>query len=304
MNYTNDLRWDLFDGEGEGSGSAEASAFMDSIGASEGSEKSEHVEYGLPEDGAEEGPVGEDDDQEMSLEEEFESLIGDGGVYEQLYNDRVSAAIQNRFKNQADWQNVVAGYENALAPLIQHYGLEIGDIEGLGRAINDDDSLYERAADEEGITTERYRENLRLQLEAQRGRTMMEEYERQQYQREMFEQWDAEAAELQQTFPNFDLVSEIESNEEFEALLDSGVPVRQAFLATHVDDILSGAENYAVNETRQRVASSLNRAARRPVENGMVHGPASVRKSDPSKLTDEDMDEIFKQVREGKSFRF
>ena len=299
------LLWNLFDGEGgEGSGSAEASAFMQSIGVSEETGEGSRVEYGLPENGEPESPVGGDEDQGPSLEDEFAELVGKGGKFEQVFGNRVSQAIQNRFKNQTDWQNVVAGYEDAVAPLIQHYGLEIGDIEGLSKAINDDDDLYVKAADAEGVTPERYRENLRLQIEAQRGRSMMEEYENEQKQRAMFEQWDAEAAELQKMFPSFDLGMEIETNERFSTLLDNGVSVQDAFAATHLGDILNGSNDYIRQSTKQSVAQNLTKNARRPVENGMSHGPATVRRSDPSKLNDEDVDEILKRVEEGKTFRF
>lgn len=302
------LRWDLFDGDGgEGSGasSAEASAFMQSIGASEDANNGDRVEYGLPDEGETERPVGEDTkDQGPSLADEFAELVGKGGKYEQIFGERVSQAVQNRFKNQQDWQNIVAGYENAVAPLIQHYGLELGDIDGLSQAISEDDDLYARAADEEGITPERYRENLRLQLEAQRGRSMMEEYQAEQRQRAMFDQWDAEARTLQETFPKFDLESEITTNQRFADLLDNGVSVSDAFMATHIDDILSGSTEYTRQSTRESVAKNLTRNARRPVENGMSHGPTAVRRSDPSKLSNNDLDEILKRVEEGQTFRF
>ena len=132
----------------------------------------------------------------------------------------------------------------------------------------------------------------------------MEEYQAEQRQRAMFEQWDAEAQTLQETFPAFDLETEISTNQRFADLLDNGVPVSDAFMATHIEDILSGSTEYTRQSTREDVAKNLTRNARRPVENGMHSGPTAVRRSDPSKLSNSDLDEILKRVEEGQSFRF
>lgn len=297
------LNWHLFDEGGDASG---ASAFMSSIGMSDSDipGNGDRVEYGLPEAGGEDDPVGEDQNEGKSLEDEFAELIGDGGKYEELYNKRVADTIQNRFKNQTQWQNVTAAYENAVAPLFMHYGLEIGDVEGLGQAIASDNDYYTRAADESGETPERYRENLMLQLDAQRGRTMAEQFEREQKERQAWDQWEGEAEELRTSFPHFNLSAEMETNEEFANMIRNGISVKNAFLSTHMDDILNGSQEYVQQSTREQVARTLTRNARRPVENGMSHSPAAVRRSDPSKLSNSDLDEILRRVQNGESFRF
>ena len=297
------LIWHLFDEGGDASG---ASEFMASIGMNDSdiSGSADRVEYGLPEDGGADDPVGGDQNEGTSLEDEFAELIGDGGKYEELYNKRVADTIQNRFKNQTQWQNVTMAYENAVAPLFMHYGLEIGDVEGLGEAIAEDTDYFARAADESGETPERYRENLKLQLDAQRGRTMAEQFEREQRERQDWTRWQGEADELREAFPKFDLATELKVNEDFANMLHNGISVKNAFLSTHMDDILNGSQEYVQQSTRQQVAKTLTRNARRPVENGMSHSPAAVRQSDPSKLSNKDLDEILKRVQNGESFRF
>lgn len=306
-----EMKWNLFDGDGgedTGANSSEARAFMKSIGAEEpaNSESTARTEYGKPEDAApESNPVGEGSEQQetKSLEDEFNELIGKGGKYADLYGQRVQQAIQDRFKNQNDWEEVVGDYQIAVAPLLDKYGLELGDIEGLANAIQGDDDLYRTAAEEEGITTERYKEQLRLKLEAERGRQFMEEYQKEQERAAKFQQWNAEAMELVQAFPNFDIAQEIQ-DPNFQRLLDNGVSVRDAFVACHASDILLGAQQAASQQTKQQVSESMASRQRRPVENGMSHAPAAPRKADPSKLTDEDMDEIFKRAEAGEKFSF
>ncbi len=301
------MRFDLFDGEGIG---AEASDFASSIGmdvkdlGSQPEDTATQVVYGKDD---ETSPVGADEPgeaPEQTPDEEFAQLIGKGGKYEQAYANRVQETIQNRFKNATDWESVTSAYEQATAPLYQKYGLDVGDVEGLQKSIEADDDIYARLAEQEGVTTEKYKENIRLRLDAQRGREMQEEFRRERQRSQLYAQWDAEAAELKEAFPNFDLSQELQ-NPQFAALLDTGnFGVKDAFMACHINDILAGNEEYTKQQTRQNISEKLSSNARRPVENAMAHNPAVVRKADPSKLTDEDMDKIFEIVQNGGTVSF
>ena len=303
------MRFDLFDDGGDGIGAA-ASEFASSLGIDvsdlnpQPEDTASQVVYGKSD---EDSPVGTDEQEpepEKTPDEEFAELIGKGGKYEEAYGHRVQAAIQDRFKNATDWEGVTSAYEQATAPLYQKYGLKVGDVEGLQKAIETDDDIYARLAEQEGITTDKYRENVRLRLDAERGRTMQEEFQKERERRQMYARWDAEADELKEAFPNFDLAEELQ-NPQFAALLDTGnFGVKEAFLACHVSDILEGSEEYTRQQTRQSVAQKLSSNARRPVENAMAHSPAVVRKADPSKLTDEDMDKIFEIVQNGGTVSF
>lgn len=303
----------MFDGEGATAGDglgAEASAFMSEISGEQPTGKPEEnaqIEYGLPLEGElEADPVGTDKqaEAELSLEDEFAGLVGKDGKFHDLFGKKVSDAVQNRFKNHADLQAQVDTYEGAIAPLIQKYGLKQGDIEGLSQAISQDEGLYQAEAEKAGLSIEQYMENLKLKAEAEQGRALMEAYEEQQHQNQLFERWDNEAAELQETFPNFDLGKEIENNSEFTLLLDGGAGVRQAFIATHLDDILAGMRQETATQTQAQVVNSIQQRAARPIENGVRRAPAVQRKTDPSTLSTEDIDKMFEAVEQGKQFRF
>jgi hypothetical protein len=312
------LDFHLFDGDGAGDGAgangdglgAEASAFMREIGmdpsedATTGPEST--VVYGLgdePEGFGSGSQLGTDTQAQVDPEAEFAELIGKGGRFEHIYGQHVANAVNQRFKNAADWQGRVNAYDDALAPLFAKYGLKVGDIEGMARAIAADDDLYAAAAENEGLTVDRYRENLRLQAEAEKGRTMFEEMQRQQQMRQQFAIWDQQAAELTQAFPQFNLQYELQ-NPDFIAALDRGYSVRDAFMSVHMNDILSGSMNMTAQQTRQSMVENMQRKAARPAENGMRASAAVVRKSDPSKLSDADIDKIFEEVEAGKQIRF
>lgn len=288
-----------FDGEGGAEG-ATASADANQ----QEKVKPSEVQYGKSQKGdASPSQVGSDN-QGPDPNEEFAALIGKGGRFHDQYGQAVSAAIQDRFKNQENLQAQVDSITDGLSPLFINYGLEAGDYEGLTQAIANDDSFYEKQAERAGLSIEQYKENLQLKAEAERGRQITEAYEEQQRRNEMFRQWEADADDLRQTFPNFDLGMEIQTNEEFAKMLDMGLSVRRAFLATHDAEIYQGMNAAAQTNATANVVNAMQQKARRPVEAGANHSAAVVRKSDPSSLTGEDLDEINRRVAEGDTVSF
>ena len=297
MKHKYHLDFFLFDGEGGGEGTGTTASSSDS------KQDIQTVQYGKSRgEGQTQSQVGTDSKQ--SVEAEFSALIGKGGIYHDIYGQKVSAAIQDRFKNQADLQGQVSQYNDALAPLFMNYGLKSGDIEGLGKAIAGDEAFYQAGAEKAGLDVDQYKENLRLKAEAERGRQITEAFEEQQRRQALFTQWETDAADLQQVFPNFDLGLEIENNQSFANLLDNGVDVRTAYISTHLNDVMTGANAYAQRTATQQVVNSIQSRQARPMEGALSHAPAIERKSDPSRLTDADLDEINRRVAEGESISF
>ena len=317
-----DLDFHLFDGAGaagggDGSGSGaggglgpEASAFAESIGMKDyagesGQTRPSRVEYGKQKADAGHSQVGSDaSGQGKTLEAEFAELIGKGGRFHDVYGQKVQDTIQARFKNQQDYQAQINSIAEDMSPLFMNYGLETGDFEGLKKAVANDDAFYQAGAEKAGLDVEQYKANLKLQADAERGRRITEAYQQQQRENEMYAQWEQDAANLQQAFPNFDLLYEIKSNEAFASLINNGVDVQTAFVSTHLQDIMNGASMEASKQATQQVVSTIRQRASRPAEGAMRHAPAIERKSDPSSLTNDDMDEIFRRVQNGEQFSF
>ena len=295
-----DMLYDFHLFEGEGAG-AEAST-----AGSEQTQSKPVVEYGKSRgEGAANSQVGTDNSgQAEDLNAEWEALTGKGGKFHDMLGQRVSDAIQDRFKNQRDLQGQVDRITNDLSPLFMNYGLDAGDYEGLKNAIANDDAFFQAQAERAGLDVDQYKENLRLKAEAERGRQITQAYEEQQRRNAMYAQWENEAAELQQAFPNFDLGLELQNNEEFAVLISNGVPVRNAFLTTHADQIFAGASAHAEAQATQNVLNTIQQRASRPAEGAMRPSAAIVRKSDPSSLSNEDLDEINRRVAMGESISF
>ena len=293
------LDFHLFDGEGgEGAGASTA--------GSDQTQPQTRVEYGKSRgEGAANSQVGSDNGgQAQDLDAEWKALTGKGGKFHDLFGQSVSGAIQDRFKNQKDLQGQVDQISNDLSPLFMNYGLQSGDFEGLKNAIANDDAFFQAQAERAGLDVNQYKENLKLKADAERGRQITEAYEQQQRQNEMFAQWEEEAAELQTAFPAFDLGLELEHNETFAKMIYNGVPVRDAFLATHASDIFAGANASASAQATQNVVNAIQQRAARPVEGAMHQQAAITRKSDPSSLSNDDIDEINRRVAMGETVSF
>lgn len=298
-----DLNFHLFD-EGGDLG-AEASAFMDSINGDKKQPEAKPdlsaVQYGRSKGEAEASPVGSDTND---IKAQFAEMTGKGGVFHELYGQSVQEAVQNRFKNQENLQAQVDGMNEALSDLYMNYGLQHGDFEGLKTALANDDSMYVKGAEKAGLDLDQYKQNLKLKAEAEAGRRITEAYEQQQRENEMMAGWEQESIELQQAFPNFDLESEIRSNEQFAKMIYEGVDVKNAFAATHMEELLNGQMQQATRNATQTVVNSIQQRASRPAENGIKHAPAMERRSDPSVLSNDDMDEIFRRAFNGEAFSF
>lgn len=295
----------IFDGEGAvGASGAEASM----SGPAQGMDEQPQIVYGKDPrgNGQTMSQVGSDEAaQGMTPEAEFAELVGKGGRFHDIYGQMVSNVIQDRFKNQADLQAQMDSISEGLSPLFMNYGLETGDFEGLQNAIAQDDAFFQANAERAGLDVEQYKHQLQLEAEAERGRRITQQYEEQRRRNEMFTRWENEAMQLQQTFPNFDLGREMESNPTFVSYLNYGASVNDAFMLSHMGEIMNGHNAAASQMATQNVVSAIQQRAARPPENGLsMHNPAIQRRSDPSQLTDEDFDEINRIVSEGGTVSF
>ena len=295
------LNFHLFDGEGGMEGAA-----TNASSSNQAQEQAVRIEYGKPQgNGSTPDQVGSDNSgQPQDVSAEFAEMISKGGRYHDVYGQMVQQAIQQRFKNQADLQGQVNQITQDLSPLFVNYGLSPGDYEGLKDALAKDESFYKAAAEKAGIDVDTYKQLMKYKADSERLSQVTEAYQAQQARNQMYQQWEAEAAELQQIYPGFDLAAEIQSNPEFVDLIDKGINVRRAFLTTHIGEIISGNNAYQQKSATQNVVNSIQQRAARPPEGALAHAPAIERRSDPSSLTDDDLDEINRRVERGETFAF
>ena len=280
------------------------------------SRATQRVEYGKADDGASQIPGGQSeasqsgvasgDGQGTDRKAEFERLIK--GDYKDLYEQRVQAALNRRFKNQSDLQSKIEAYESIINPLIDLY--ETDDMGELRTRVLNDNGMFEQAADEMGMSLEQYTAWMDQQRKIQQMEAEQAERARNEQAQATYSDWENQAEALKEIYPDFDLASEVEAHDEadgsnrFIQLLSAGVDVKTAYEALHLGDIMTSTAQQVGEAVRNQTVDTIRARGMRPAENGLSEQAGVIRKSDPSKLTAADRKEIVKRVHQGETIKF
>ena len=232
----------------------------------------------------------------------FEEMIK--GEFKDLYDERMQNTLSKRLKGL----NETAEKYNSLSPtlelLAKKYGIkDLNDIEALNKAISDDDSYFEDEAMEKGISVEQLKEIRKMERENAELKRQMQEQEQHENANRLYAAWMDQAENARQTYPSFDLKSEM-ANPRFVDLLRSNIDVKTAYEVIHKDEIIPAAMQFAAQQIEQKVANKIKAGGARPSENGMSSQSAAVVKSDVSQLSKEDRAEIIRRVQRGERIRF
>ena len=260
------------------------------------------VKYGIQEEAA---PVAEVQTETTPATPDrkavFEQLIK--GEYKDLYDAKMQDTIQKRLKGS----NETVAKFNALTPtlelLAKKYGVDVEDIEGLNKAISEDDSYYEQEAIERGMSVKDLKEFKRMERENADFKAQMKEQEKQENGRKLYAAWMQQAEDAKKVYPSFDLRAEM-NNPKFVDLLRSNIDVRTAYEVLHKDEIIPAAMQFTAQQVESKLAKSIASGASRPSENGMSSQSAAVVKSDVSQLSKADRAEIIRRVQRGEKIRF
>lgn len=257
------------------------------------------VKYGIQEEAA---PVAEvQNTAAVDRNAEFEKLIK--GEYKDLYDARMQDTIQKRLKSSKETVDKYNALTPTLEMLAKKYGVDIGDIESLNKAIQEDDSYYEEEALEKGISVQQLKEIRKMERENAALKAQMEEAQRQENGKKLYAAWMQQAEEAKQIYPSFDIQTEM-ANPKFVDLLRSNIDVRTAYEVLHKDDIIRGAMQFTAQTVESKIAKKVASNGARPAENGMNSQSAAVVKSDVTQLSRKDRDEIRRRVANGEKIRF
>ena len=259
------------------------------------------VKYGIQEDAAPIAEVQTETTAVIDRNAEFEKLIK--GEYKDLYDARMQDTIQKRLKGSKETVDKYNALTPTLELLAKKYGVDIGDIESLNKAIQEDDSYYEEEALEKGITVQQLKEIRKMERENAALKAQMEEAQRQENGKKLYAAWMQQAEEAKKVYPSFDIQTEM-NNPKFVDLLRSNIDVRTAYEVLHKDDIIRGAMQFTAQTVESKIAKKVASNGVRPAENGMSSQSAAVVKSDVSQLSKADRAEIIRRVQRGEKIRF
>ncbi len=232
---------------------------------------------------------------------EFEKLIK--GEYRDAFSERTQEIINNRFRETKGMEQQLGAMKPILDVLAEKYGVQPDDVQGLQKALSEDQSLYEEEAERRGISVEQLKEIKRLERENEGFKRAQAEQERQVGLQEASRRLQQQVQETQSIYNGFDLTAELnhpETGERFAALLGSGVDAKTAYEVIHMNELVTGAMGYAVKTAQQKTVNDIRARGMRPSENGASgSAPAQIVKNDPSKFTRADREEIARRVRRG-----
>ena len=138
------------------------------------------------------------------------------------FGQDVQNIVQNRLKNAKQSEETLRKLGPALQQLAGRYGIEPDDYDGLIAHITDDDSLYEEEALQRGIPVETMKQIKQLEARQAQMERQQQEAEQEQAFQAHFQRLVQQAEQLRQTFPNFDLMTELQNPTAMSIAMETG----------------------------------------------------------------------------------
>ena len=224
---------------------------------------------------------------------QFSDLIK--GEFKDQYTEATQKLINRRFR---ETDQKIQSMQPVIDLLDQRYGTQ-GDMTKLMSAIENDRAYWQDAADEAGMTVEQYQKMQQLERQNEAMRRLQDANQRQYIANMQYRQWQAEAETLRQKYPEFDLDA-AQQSDIFMTLLKNRYPMEEAYKAAFADQIASQAAANA----QKAVTENIRARGNRPAEAGSSASPAFTVKDDVSKLSDQDILAILKEIGNGKRVTF
>lgn len=195
------------------------------------------------------------------------------------YNKEMQKTIQARLKSAKSAEDALNKLTPAIELLARQHNLDINnlDYDALSKAISDDSSYYEDKALEMGVSIETAKkldqENRATERQQREAAQTLERQKIEQHLNSLRQQGDI----LKQTFPQFDLMTELK-NPTFARMTSpsGGVSVEDAYYAVHRKEIQQASMQVAAQKTAEKISNAIQAGSRRPDENGINSQASSV----------------------------
>lgn len=232
----------------------------------------------------------------------FEELLKDP-EYKAEFQKLFDKQFNKRFGENKAAQEQQKKLAPALNLLAAKYGTQAGDLDSLLEAIQGDDELIERQAYDRGMEPDTYREYNRVLAENQQLKEAAAERERQQAVEQTYQKWVQQAEQAKTMYPGLDLRREAQ-NPQFAQLLGAGIDVATAYQVVHMGELQTQLVQRTAQEVKASTAKAIQANQNRPRENGAAKQKAATIRSDPTKLSRGDFDEIIRRSLRGDRIRY
>jgi hypothetical protein len=300
----NEMKFNLqffADGDGGNAGGTEGAADnKPGVAAPEGRKKGDlsNVIYGKSKGDPANSKTGETTQTPEELHQEFEDAIK--GKYKDEFTKRTQGIINERFKQTKEMESTLQSHEEIMRMLAGKYGVDAANLDDLKKAIDQDETFYEKEAAEKGLSVKQLKEIKRLENENANLKRAEQEAARRENGQKIYAQWmeQGEAFKEKYGMKDFSFEDEVK-NPDFTKLLSNGLSVEAAYKAVHFDDMMEVAMRGTANKVEEKVVNNIASRAKRPTENGVSSQNAATFKPDVKNWSKEDMKEVMKRVAAG-----
>lgn len=285
--------------EGGGAGEAAAAAEVDEmLSPAEEPDAEEDAAEGEEQDGAA--------DKSGTDPEAHRKAFGElmRGEYNREFGEMIVQATQKAYDSILNEQGPVGRILNALG---QKYGTAPGDYEALAAAVEGgvvkDDAYYEDMAMKKGISVQLAKEMDALESENAKHRAAEQQRAEAAKMEAIQQEWDAAVERIRAEDPDFDIKTAL-ADPDFAQMLKLGVKMEDAYKARYFDDIMARKTAETAKKTESGVVERIRQRGARPSENGTNPGGAAVLKTDVSKLTPAQCEELERRAMRGQIITF
>ena len=214
------------------------------------------------------------------------------GEYNREFGEMIVQATQKAYDSILNEQGPVGRILNALG---QKYGTAPGDYEALAAAVEGgvvkDDAYYEDMAMKKGISVQLAKEMDALESENAKHRAAEQQRAEAAKMQAIQQEWDAAAERIRAEDPGFDIKTAL-ADPDFAQMLKLGVKMEDAYKARYFDDIMA------------RRTTQTAKTVEKGVEARIRPGGAAVLKTDVSKLTPQQCEELERRAMRGQIITF
>ena len=226
------------------------------------------------------------------------------GEYNREFGEMIVQATQKAYDSILNEQGPVGRILNALG---QKYGTAPGDYEALAAAVEGgvvkDEAYYEDMAMKKGISVQLAKEMDALESENAKHRAAEQQRAEAAKMEAIQQEWDAAVERIRAEDPDFDIKTAL-ADPDFAQMLKLGVKMEDAYKARYFDDIMARKTAETAKKTESGVVERIRQRGARPSENGTNPGGAAVLKTDVSKLTPTQCEELERRAMRGQIITF